>query len=346
ARFRAPFMLYMLKRYQAAAIEFEDARLRATSPGDRDMFAYWQARSLEQSGDENKAQAIFRTVAISIDSNYYPAMAAARAHLEPSVFPAATAPELTAGDPPPAQGIAEFHLARVLAFRALGLRDLEADELRALERLSWGDAAMRNFILPEFQAAGAWYDAIGMATRMAQRGEIEAVVAERIRYPLGFWDLVSAAAARNQLDPYLVAALIRQESLYNPQARSVSDARGLMQLLPSTAEKHAVAAGIAAAPIDLFDPTISVRLGTTYLRGLFAMFGGDPFKAVAAYNAGEHAVSGWIVKYPGDDDQWVENIAYRETRDYVKKVIGGMREYRLLYQRSVSTSIRAPQSPG
>jgi soluble lytic murein transglycosylase len=346
ARFRAPFMLYMLKRYGAAAVEFGDARIRATSPGDRDMFAYWEARSLEQNGRMDEAQPIFLTVATSIGSNYYPAIAAARAHPGAIVSPAAIAPELAAGEPPPAQGEAQFHLARVIAFRTLGLRDLEAGELRALEAGGWGGAAMRNFILCEFQAAGAWYDAIGMATRMAARGEIEAAAAERIRYPRGFWDLVSGAAARNQLDPYLVAALIRQESLYNPQARSVSDARGLMQLLPSTAGKHMAAAGVAASPMDLFDPAISVQVGTVYLRGLLSMFGGDQFKAVAAYNAGEHAVGAWIVKYPGDDDQWVENIAYGETRDYVKKVIGGLREYRLLYQRPASTSIRSPQSPG
>ena len=95
-----------------------------------------------------------------------------------------------------------------------------------------------------------------------------------------------------------MAALIRQESLYNPQARSTSDARGLMQLLPSTAEHWATAAGLSSASLDLYDPTVSVRIGTTYLKGLFQMFDGDPFKAVAAYNGGEHAVATWSKKYP------------------------------------------------
>jgi soluble lytic murein transglycosylase len=78
------------------------------------------------------------------------------------------------------------------------------------------------------------------------------------------------------------------------------------------------------------------------------MFGGDVFKAVAAYNAGEKAVSGWNAKYPGDDDQWVENIAYHETRDYVKKVIGGLREYRLIYQPHYAGSASGAtlRSPG
>jgi soluble lytic murein transglycosylase len=154
--------------------------------------------------------------------------------------------------------------------------------------------------------------------------------------------LVAAASGRNQLDPYLVAALIRQESLFNPLARSIADARGLMQLLPATANRYVVDAGIIASPVNLYDPNISIQLGTVYLQQLMGMFEGDIFKVVAAYNAGEHAVVQWNARYPGDDDQWVENIGFRETRDYVKKVVGGMREYHLLYSSpsAVSTSMR------
>jgi soluble lytic murein transglycosylase len=174
---------------------------------------------------------------------------------------------------------------------------------------------------------------------MAARGELSPDTAERIRYPRGYWNLITTASNRNQLDPYLVAALVRQESLFNPQARSISDARGLMQLLPTTAGRYAVAAGVTLSTVNLYDPQTSVQLGTVYLRDLMAMFAGNIFKVVAAYNAGEHAVSQWNAKYPGDDDQWVENIGFRETRDYVKKVIGGIREYRLLYGSPASMPV-------
>ena len=146
--------------------------------------------------------------------------------------------------------------------------------------------------------------------------------------------MIAQAASGDALDPYLVLALVRQESLFNPQARSVSDARGLMQLMPATADRIGPSAGVEQASLNLFDPSLSVRVGTAYLKNLFDMFGGDPFKAVAAYNAGEHAVQRWNAKYPGDDDQWVENIGFRETRDYVKRVMGGLREYRMLYPRT------------
>jgi len=343
-RFRAGFMLYMLGRYKQAAAEFSESRSRAAASSARDMFAYWQARALENSGAKVESRQLFESLALSTSSNYYPALAARRINQTAEVQPAAFAADLMAGAVPAVNGPVQFHLTRIEALRGLGLRELEAAELRAVEGHIGGNSALRKFVLAELQNAGAWFDAIQMAMRMVTRGELDLATGERIRYPRGFWDLVVAASGRNQLDPYLVTALIRQESLFNPQARSISDARGLMQLLPTTANHYTAAAGITASAVDLYDPNISIQLGTVYLRALMDMFGGDIFKVVAAYNGGEHSVSQWNARYPGDDDQWVENIGFHETRDYVKKVIGGMREYQRLYgsPSAVSTSTRTP----
>jgi soluble lytic murein transglycosylase len=330
ARFRAPFMLYMLKHYDEASAEFASGASRSSVAAQRDMFTYWEARALEANGEMVQAHAIYQRVALSIDSNYYPALAEQKVHLAPLEFPAALASDPVASGIPPAADAAQFHLVRAIALRDLGLRELEAPELQAVQAHSAGNSALRDFVLAEDLAAGAWYDAITTATRLAARSEINLQVAERLRYPRGYWDQVSQAAARNTLDPYLVLSLIHQESLFDPKARSGSDARGLMQLLPTTADHWAPEAGVNA-PLDLYDPSLSLRIGTVYLRNLMAMFDGNQFKAVAAYNGGEHAVAGWVAKYPGDDDQWVENIGFHETRDYVKKVIGGRREYRLIY---------------
>jgi soluble lytic murein transglycosylase len=173
---------------------------------------------------------------------------------------------------------------------------------------------------------------------MEKHGQLGHDVAERVRYPRAYWDLVQPASSRLALDPYLVLALARQESLFNPRATSVSNARGLMQLIPSTARKVAAERGMDTGAVPLYDPSVNVELGTTYLKSLFQMFNGDAFRAVAAYNAGEHAVLKWSSSFSGDDDEWVENIAYKETREYVKKVIGGRREYQLLYQPNASAS--------
>lgn len=337
ARMRLPWTSYMTRRYAEAAGAFAAMAPRAEGASDRDMLTYWQARALEKSGRSAAARAIFRRLALSTASNYYPWLASLRSGVRPAMLPAATvsdpssrvAPEVSA----PGVG---FHLERVLALRAVGLRPLEPPELRALEPEADRYPALRNFVLGELMAAGAWYDAIEAATRLEKRGAIDSAVAERVRYPLAFPDLIMPAAAGAGVAPFLVMALTRQESLFNPNARSVSDARGLMQLLPSTAVKVAAAQGAAAG--DLYDPAVNVKLGVALLKKLMAMYGGDRFRAVAAYNAGEQAVARWDALFPGDDDAWVENIQYRETCDYVKKVIGGMREYELLYPSRGSAS--------
>jgi soluble lytic murein transglycosylase len=331
ARFRIPWTLYAARNYRIAAAGFQSAAARAKDPIDRDMGEYWRARALEKAGDNAGARAIFEKLADSTDSNYYPELASHRVATSKPDLPAASAPDPRSDVTPAVSGVAEFHMARLQALRALGIRELQPDELKALAEES-STTEMRRFVLAGYASADAWYDAIVTATHMEKNGQISHDVAERVRYPRAYWDLFSSAATRLALDPYLVLALSRQESLFNPRATSSSNARGLMQLIPSTARKMATQNGMDTERIRLYEPSVNVQLGTSYLKNLFEMFHGDEFHAVAAYNGGENAVMKWLAKSPGPDDEWVENIAYKETRDYVKKVIGGRREYLLLYQ--------------
>ena len=331
ARFRAPWMLYMASDYEAAAEKFGAARSHPVEPAERDMFGYWEARALAKSGNEAAARPILEQVAASIESNYYPTLAARRINADPAVLPAATAPDPVVNGVPALSGPGEFHLQRALELKALDIDKLELGELRMLRDQASSDPSLRDFILVEMQRAGGYHDALVLARTMAERGEMNTEVAERFRYPRGYWNLIGPAATRTGIDPYLLLALTRQESLFNPEARSVSDARGLMQLLPGTARTVAIENGMPPDDLNLNDPALNVELGTDYLKKLFAMFGSNEFKAVAAYNGGEHAVQRWNARFTGDDDEWVENIDFHETRDYVKKVLGGRREYRLLY---------------
>jgi soluble lytic murein transglycosylase len=334
ARFRIPWTLYVARSYRTAAAGFQSAGARAKDATDRDMCEYWRARALGNAGDADDARAIFEKLAQSTDTNYYPELASRRVVAAKPDLPAASAPDPEYGAAPAVTGVAEYHMARLQTLRTLGLKELEPEELKALEEHAGGTAQMRRFVLAGFASADAWYDAIVAATHMAKNGQMDPAVAERVRYPRAYWDLFQPASTRLALDPYLVLALARQESLFNPRATSSSNARGLMQLIPSTAEKMASQNGIDPGAIRLYDPSVNVELGTAYLKNLFEMFGGDAFRAVAAYNAGEKAVSKWVAQFHGDDDEWVEDIEYKETREYVKKVIGGRREYLLLYQRS------------
>jgi soluble lytic murein transglycosylase len=346
ARFRLPWSFYMTHRYQEASKSFAAMRAHpGNEPGSHDMFTYWEARAKEQSGDGQGAHALYALCAASIESNYYPELARRRIDAGWPELPAASAPD-PKFDPNLAApaGSASFHVDRVLALRELGLKELEAGELKQLENQVGSDADLRGFVLGGLQSAGAYYDAIVAASKMEKRGELSHPSAERIRYPRAYWDLIASKTTGDGLDPYLVVSLMRQESWFNPDATSVSDARGLMQLLPSTANRMVRENGLALAqPVNLYDADINVELGTTYLKQLLAMFNGNAIRAVAAYNAGEHAVMGWNEKFPGADDEWVENIGYHETRDYVKRVIGNQREYRMLYGSGATSASVARQ---
>jgi soluble lytic murein transglycosylase len=342
ARFRAPWMYYMTGRYALAAASFQAMRMKARSASERDKFTYWRARALEESGNRSGARRIFARLSQGVQSNYYPALAAMRVRAPMPFLPASVA-ELPKLEPLPAlSGSAAFHLKRAIALQKLGLNQLAPGELWALYLHATGEPSLSRVVLAGFLASDAYYDAIVAAARMERRGELDRNVAERIRYPRGYHGLVSAAARRERIDPWFLFALIRQESLFNPRATSVSDARGLMQLLPSTGYRMARDDGRAdPRRLDLYDPQVNVELGAAYLAKLLAMFQGDQMKAAAAYNAGEHAVEKWLRLSPGSDDEWVENITYRETREYVKRVIGGKREYQLLYGSDAAKSASA-----
>lgn len=152
-------------------------------------------------------------------------------------------------------------------------------------------------------------------------------------YPLHFSDLIKINATKYTLDPLLVQALTREESYFNPQAISSSSAKGLMQLIPSTAQAVANWEKLPGfSQFDLFKPEINIRLGTRYLKYTHEKFAGNSMLAVAAYNGGPGNVSRWLGSISTDDwDQFVENIPLTETRNYVKKVFTSYWSYREIY---------------
>jgi soluble lytic murein transglycosylase len=141
------------------------------------------------------------------------------------------------------------------------------------------------------------------------------------------------------VDPYLAAAIIREESQYDERAVSRVGAVGLMQLMTGTANAVAHRYGYpAVGREELFDQETNIRLGVRYLQQLLEQFSGNPVYAVAAYNAGPVAVSSWVAAQKGRDaDEFVELIPYLETRQYVKRVLRSYREYLRLAQLSAET---------
>jgi soluble lytic murein transglycosylase len=133
----------------------------------------------------------------------------------------------------------------------------------------------------------------------------------------------------NGVDPYLVAAIIREESQYDWRAVSRVGAIGLMQVMPGTANNVAQRLGIpAVGRDDLFDQETNIRIGVHYVEQLLEQFSGNVAYTIASYNAGPIAVGSWIALHRGrSQDEFVELIPYQETRQYVKRVLRSYREY-------------------
>lgn len=146
-------------------------------------------------------------------------------------------------------------------------------------------------------------------------------------------DLVANARAR-EVDPYLVAGLIRQESEFNPQAHSPANAYGLTQVLPGTGRQFARKAGVPRfSSRVLYQPAVNLRIGTSILRSMLDQNSGKVEQTLAAYNAGPGRVAEWLSwNTYREPAEFVESIPFTETRDYVQAVLRNADIYRRLYQ--------------
>ena len=151
-------------------------------------------------------------------------------------------------------------------------------------------------------------------------------------YPLLFWDSIASYAQARGLDPLLVAAVIQQESTFDPKARSRSGARGLMQIMPSTWRQLARARKEPYRLALLYDPKKNIDYGTEYLAKMFERFGGRMELALAAYNGGPTRAGRWWRELACEDiELFVDDIPLGETRRYVKRVTMHYERYRRLY---------------
>jgi soluble lytic murein transglycosylase len=155
----------------------------------------------------------------------------------------------------------------------------------------------------------------------------------RALFPQLYWIEVQEAAEQVQLDPFLVLSVIRQESAFNARAVSRSDARGLMQLLPTTGREVSQRLGLEAFRADLlYEPRLNVRLGAHYLGRLAETHRGNLILALAAYNAGPGRVRRWVQDLSTADwDEFVESLPFEETRGYIKSVLRNYGVYQGLY---------------
>jgi soluble lytic murein transglycosylase len=301
----------------------------------RNAARYWQGRAAERAGDHEVAKEIYRQSYDAGAENYYQtlaggALARLGAPIDETDSPPAVPPserDIAASNPRMA-----FHLARARALSAVSLERFAVLELNAVEKLGGGDRAVKLQLSREYFKNHAYRRSLALANQLPASDRER----EIYRFPLAHWDVIRRLARERDLDPYLILALIRQESLFDARARSPAFALGLMQLLPSTAARVAARNGMPAPTAEkLFDPEVNLKIGTQYLKDLLERYSNDWFKAIAAYNAGENAVDRWEREIATEDaEEFVERIPYLETRGYVKLVLRNHRIYKKLYPQS------------
>lgn len=332
AQWRIGWIQYQTGNWSAAATTFGQVAGREPL---RDEAEYWQGRAVQRAGRSAAARQLYRGIVQRNPGGYYAMWAQRRLGEASNGSLLHDTQTVVVPAPPvatPPQVPDTFHLARAEELKAAGVNPLARKELAATERAYDSDVAVQQYLVRAYQTVDGYAAAQRLARRLGSQADLSPAEEQQLRYPLAFWDTVRRAAEAQGVDPLLVIGLIRQESMFDPTARSSADARGLMQLLPSTAERVAAAGNQPSDHTDLNDPEINIELGTRYLRTLLTRFGADPLKAIAAYNGGENAVAKWQRQFAAlADDEFVESITYRETRDYVKRVVANYRTYQQVY---------------
>ena len=332
ATWRLAWLYYRSGELQPAFSAFGDLAGRSGDNSLRTAALYWQARTAEKSGDLEIAKKLHRQIVNGGEESYYQALAlrALERLGAPIEEPKAGKVSSGAEADPPLNPEFSFHLARARELTAMSLNRLAAAELDEANLYSRKQARLRSLLMREYFRAQAYSRSLTVANQVpASNGE-----RNLYRFPLAYWDTIQQKAQERDLDPFLILALIRQESLFDAQARSPAFALGLMQLLPSTAGRVAKQVGFEPPSNEkLFEPEVNLTLGTQYLKDLLLRYSNNWYKAIAAYNAGEAAVDRWGEEIVTDDiEEFVERIPYVETRGYVKLVMRNHRIYKKLYE--------------
>jgi soluble lytic murein transglycosylase len=321
-------------------------RLIAEEPGSpfRATALYWRGRALEAMKKPREAAETYRKILQAApEQNYYWFRARERlGRLSKKV----SAPLPVAdGVSRKSTGSDTLRARKARALRALGLDDEAVEEFSDQVRTHPEDRASLAEVCRAFLDLERYDKAVWLAGQILRPMYIQKNGKPPIRefwqclYPRGHWSVVREQALLQGLDPFLVTALIREESAFGARVVSRAGARGLMQLMPQTAEKVARDHNLALGTAPLESPDVNIRLGTIHLADIIRENGGNLSLALAGYNAGQQQVRRWRDRFGfTDEEEFTEDIPYAETRSYVKRVLGSYQRYASLYgtQRAVS----------
>jgi soluble lytic murein transglycosylase len=342
AHWRAAWLSYRTRNYAEAARLMDEQLQRYPGGQEIPSALYWRGRMYEDE-EHNFPQAAnyYRKLTTLYADYYYANLARQRLSALGSQAEVPPTPALNATRRPPAPELSA---------------DLPENDIHLIKARLLANAALNEYIGPEIHAsptADEWgalaqaeiYVSFGEFTRALQSMKHSGTsfftvpfdqvppVYWHLLFPQPYWSDLVTNSIKSNLDPYLVASLIRQESEFNPSAVSPANAYGLMQLLPSVAKSLGKKHGIKRLEVrQLLNPTVNLELGTLNLRQVLDRFGGQVEYALAAYNAGDTPVRQWLSSNDYKDvPEFVESIPYTETREYVQAILRNREMYRQLY---------------
>jgi soluble lytic murein transglycosylase len=320
----------------------------------RGKAAYWAARDSERAGKLAEARAIYQGLQARYDANWYGYLAQQRldtmnrnGNVPRKDFPvdslvgravaslqSVTVAEETAG------ANEDGHIAKADQLSIIGTDDWALEELSAASSVAPASPRVNLAIARIYRAKNDNVQALNILKRSYP--DYSQMKPEEMRrdewdvfYPLAYWDIISQESRARSLDPYQVAGLIRQESVFNPRAVSSARAYGLMQLVVPTgvltAKKYGVDRSVTMD--SLFEPRLNIQLGTAFLKDQIDKYGRIEYVA-AAYNAGPGRVAQWRASLPLELDEWAEAVPFRETRLYIQGVVRNTLQYKRLYDEN------------
>lgn len=350
AQWREGWVLYRTGRYPEAIGVWQQIVDQRDSEFEPQAL-YWIARSHGRTG-RAKSRDSFQVLCKRYPYTYYCQLARGQMDLsvaaasetvktpeEPAVVAVADPSPVDTVQEPARQDESRKEVAqqpayqRAVELRTLGLEQDAARELTALTDRYTNDPNVLTALSMLLNEAGAYHHALRLVRarfrdRLERTGGIVADGLWNVAYPTGLLRAIKAQGVEG-VDPFLVAAIIREESQYDRRAVSRVGAIGLMQIMPATAnavaQRHRLPGVVRE---DLFDQDTNIQIGVRYVQQLLTQFSGNVVQTIAAYNAGPIAVESWATVYRGrSEDEFVELIPFQETRQYVKRVLRSYKEY-------------------
>jgi soluble lytic murein transglycosylase len=325
ARFRAAMVELLTGSAAMGAREFDELTRRYPKSEEATAAVYWAGRAWAAAGDTAAARVRWERSAGGEPGSYYTSLGARR--LGRPVWTPPAAPDHFV-----AISQADSAVARAALLARLGFTAESRREFDALARTSETDPERLLALAAALRANGQASQGIRLARRALENGAPTDARTYRLLYPVVHQDALLAEAAEQRIDPSFVAALIRQESMFNPAATSPAGARGLMQVMPELGGRLANSLAYPVwDPVLLYQPDVSLQLGSFHLQELLGRYA-RPVEVLAAYNAGASRVERWSRRVGVEDPEvFAERIPFVETRGYVRVIQRNQELYRALY---------------